>query len=566
MSKEVKQIALKVNKTSQKILFLLILITSLAVFIRFYKLASFPVNLSHDEVSQLYDAISILKTGKDIHGQSLPFIFTSINDFKPPFYTYATIPFIYIFGKGEIVIRLVGAIFGVLLIPAVYFFTLKLFSKKYLSLIAAFFTAITPFEIHFSRKGFEGVAGIVILLFGFSLLISYLSSEKGQKKFIIGSAIIALSMYIYFSYAIIVPILYAVFLVLLLKKKVMIPRLGMVAFIAIIIPLSMFVIKDKNSSNRTQAVAITQDSKLTNIIDSNLKINDKYYAIKKDILIVRYSLIRYVDQFNPTFLFINGLDMSNQDPFDIGPFYIFQFPLLIIGFIYLFKKYKKEKREMLYFILAWIFIGLLPSGLSFEKHSPHRILMVLTMLNIIASLGGYIILKKFFGRFQQASLRTAFGIISILIIIWSFAYFIFIYSVNYPIDKSEFIQFPYKEVALTAKEYYNDYEQIVFDPKFGKDMPWIGGAAQYYLAYYGDFPVENMQKEYKVTEGDKSKVTFGKYIIRDVYWPEDKKLNKTLIIASPWVISKETFGNAKLLKEIKSYQGNTIAFYVLSLE
>ena len=75
-----------------------------------------------------------------------------------------------------------------------------------------------------------------------------------------------------------------------------------------------------------------------------------------------------------------------------------------------------------------------------------------------------------------------------------------------------------------------------------------------------------MQKEYKVTEGDKSKVTFGKYIIRDVYWPEDKKLNKTLIIASPWVISKETFGNAKLLKEIKSYQGNTIAFYVLSLE
>ena len=271
MSKEVKQIALKVNKTSQKILFLLILITSLAVFIRFYKLASFPVNLSHDEVSQLYDAISILKTGKDIHGQSLPFIFTSINDFKPPFYTYATIPFIYIFGKGEIVIRLVGAIFGVLLIPAVYFFTLKLFSKKYLSLIAAFFTAITPFEIHFSRKGFEGVAGIVILLFGFSLLISYLSSEKGQKKFIIGSAIIALSMYIYFSYAIIVPILYAVFLVLLLKKKVMIPRLGMVAFIAIIIPLSMFIIKDKNSNNRTQAVAITQDSKLTNIIDSNLK-------------------------------------------------------------------------------------------------------------------------------------------------------------------------------------------------------------------------------------------------------------------------------------------------------
>ena len=565
MQKKDRKISSDLKKTGWIIYVLFFAVIILAAFIRFYKLADYPVILSHDEVSQLYDAMSILKTGKDIYGQKLPFIFTSINDFKPPFYTYATIPFLYIFGTGEIVIRIVGALFGTFLIAAVYFFTLKLFSNKYFSLLSAFFTAITPFEIHFSRKGFEGVIGLTLLLIGFGILISFLSSKKNQSKFIIGSVIVALSMYTYFSYAIVVPILYIFFLVLLFKNKVSISKLGIISFIVVILPLLIFIIKDKNSSSRTEAVVITQDSRLINIININLKKDDKFYSFKKYILIARYSLIRYMDQLNPTFLFINGLDLSNQDPFDIGPFYIYQFPLLLIGFVYLFKKYK-VKKKILYFILVWILIGLLPSGLSFETHSPHRILMVLTMFNIIAAFGAYILLRKFIDVCQQKNTRFLFGILTIFIIVWSFAYFVFVYSIDYPIDKSEFIQFPYKEVALTAKEYYNDYDQIIFDPKFGKDMPWVGGAVQYYLAYYGDFPVENMQKEYIVTEGDKSKVTFGKYIIRSVYWPEDKRLNRTLLIASHWVISKETFGDAKLLKEIRSYQGNTIAFYVLSLK
>ena len=86
MQKKDRKISSDLKKTGWIIYVLFFAVIILAAFIRFYKLADYPVILSHDEVSQLYDAMSILKTGKDIYSQKLPFIFTSINDFKPPFY------------------------------------------------------------------------------------------------------------------------------------------------------------------------------------------------------------------------------------------------------------------------------------------------------------------------------------------------------------------------------------------------------------------------------------------------------------------------------------------------
>jgi len=553
-----------VKKRKTRVL-LLILIILLAFFFRFYKLADFPVQLNHDEVSQLYDGMSILKTGKDIYGNRLPFIFISINDFKPPFYTYASLPFIYLTNGSDVSIRLLGALFGVILVFAVYFFTSKLFSNVVVSLIASFFTAISPFEIHFSRKGFEGVVGLTLVIFGLGLILGYLSSKKDYKKFILGSGILALSMYTYFSYAFLIPILYSILLIIFLRDRIKLSKWGIILFIILTVPLVFFVLRDKNSKRRTQAVAITQDSKLLNMIDANLNKDDGFYRLRRSVTVLRYSLDRYVDQFNPTFLFLNGLDMSNQDPFDVGLFYFFQLPLMIVGFIYFVKKYRKSSIGI--FILILIFLGVVPSGFSFEEHSPHRILMTLSMLDIISALGAYIIFEYLFRRLKSKRIKLILVITGVGIVIWSLLYFLFLYTVNYPIDKSEFIQYPYKNVGQITAKYYDDYDRIIFDPRFGKDAPWVGGASYYYLAYYGKFPIEKMQKEYKVTNVDgKSVISFGKYEIRDVYWPVDRNLKNTLIIASPWVISEETFGRAKLLDEIKTYQGTITSFYVLSLK
>src|SRR3989344_4875071 len=162
---------------SKRFLILLLVILIGAVF-RFYKLSDFPVQLNHDEITQLYDAISIAQTGKDIYGNFLPFIFPSIGDFKPPFYTYITSFFFMIFGWRELTIRLPGALFGLFMIPAVYLFTLKLLRNNNIALLSAFFTSIAPFEIFFSRKSFENGAGIFLMLLGFFCLFSYMEKKR----------------------------------------------------------------------------------------------------------------------------------------------------------------------------------------------------------------------------------------------------------------------------------------------------------------------------------------------------------------------------------------------------
>jgi len=138
-----------------KLTYTLLLLTVFGIFLRFYQLDKYPVHLNHDEVSQIYDAISIAQTGKDIYGNFLPTIFESVNDFKSPFYTYITSIFYLVFGPGEATVRLPAALFGSLIIPSVFIFVLKLLKNANIALASAFLTAIAPFEIFFSRKSFN---------------------------------------------------------------------------------------------------------------------------------------------------------------------------------------------------------------------------------------------------------------------------------------------------------------------------------------------------------------------------------------------------------------------------
>ena len=48
-------------------------LTIFALIIRVYRLGNIPAGIFRDEATNGYDAYSLLKTGKDIHGDILPF-------------------------------------------------------------------------------------------------------------------------------------------------------------------------------------------------------------------------------------------------------------------------------------------------------------------------------------------------------------------------------------------------------------------------------------------------------------------------------------------------------------
>lgn len=539
-----------------KPIFILILITIFGLVLRFYRLSDFPVQLNHDEVSQLYDAISIAQTGKDIYGNFLPTIFPSVNDFKSPFYTYATSVTYFILGDREWIIRIPGVVFGILIIISSYFFVLRLLDNQKIALLSAFLVSTSPSEIFFSRKSFENIAGVFFMITAFYFLLTYLKKNKNIRFLYIAATLMAAGMYTYFSHAIIIPLLLAIFF-LIFKNNFSLSRkrffLLCSFWILLIIPLLLIVFTNPGSRYRSQTVFITQDVDL----GKHIGYTNKY----KEIL--DFTFNRYLDQFNPIYIFGNGLDFTNQGLLGMGLLFLIELPFLILGIIYLVKLrgFEKEKK----FILAWVLVGMLPSGLTFEAYSPHRSIMVFTMLDIISAIGVYSFLKileSFKGRLSFA--RKVILSISVLLFFANFIYFIHLYIINFPFEKSQYIQYPFKQVAEFAWSQYQNFDSIVFDPQFGDVEPQIGVGAHYYFAYFGHVPPTKFQKEYKV--GSKPReVIFDKFSIRKVYWPTDKDLKNTLVIASPWSVPENDIKEKeKIIKKFYFYNGK-LAFYAIKL-
>lgn len=539
---------------------ILFLIVLFGAVLRFVKLAEYPIQLNHDEITQLYDAISIAHTGKDIYGNFLPFIFPSIGDFKPPFYTYITSFFYLIIGGGEITIRLPAAIFGLLTILAVYFFVIKLLKNINIALLAAFFTSIAPFEIFFSRKSFENGAGIFLMLMGFSFLFQYLEKKKLIWVYLAG-LIFGIAIYTYFSHAIIIPLLLTSFICIYRKyflarfKKFLGPLL---LFACLILPLFVLILTNSDTRFRTQTVFVGQDVNLgreLGYVDSSSPLS----FLQRNKITFDFIFNRYLQQFNPVYLFGNGLDFTNQGLIGVGPLLLVQFPFLILGLLYLLRL--KELNRENKFMAAWIILGMLPSGLTFESYSPHRVVMVFTMLNIICAAGLYYSLE-FLRRFKLY-FKFAVGFVTI-VLCFNVVYFLHMYFVNLPFEKSQYIQYPFKQVALFAWNQYKNFDHIVFDPQFGDIAPEIGVGAHYYFAYFGNIPPAKFQMEYHV--GTKPReVIFDKFSIRQVYWPADKDLKNTLVIASSWSVPESDITDkSKIIKRFNFYNGK-LAFYAIKL-
>lgn len=549
----------------RKILLLLIIIL-IGACLRIYLIKDFPVQLSPDEVTQIYDAISIAETGKDIYGNFLPTMFVSVNDYKMPFYTYITSLTYLLLGNKEIIIRIPGVIFGILLIPIIFFFTLKLLKNEKIAFWSAFITAISPFEIFFSRKSFENIPGIFFMMIGFTFLIVYEQRKEGAKWIYLGFLFLILAMYTYFSHTIITPILLIIFL--LIYKNIFLSSLKKIIFpiifgLILLTPLMLVILTNSGSRYRSQTVFIGQDTNLGEQIDfikSDNQLLTKLLSFKST---VDFSFNRYLRQFDPAYLFGNGLDMTNQGPVGMGILYSVQLIFLILGVIYLIKHNNKFKKENL-FILSWILIGMIPSGMTFEETSPHRSIVVFTMFDVLTAVGIFYLLDLII----SINLKYKYIAYISLIILFFFQliYFLNIYFVNFPYEKSQFIQYPFKEVAKFSWSNYNNYNQIIFDPVFGQHAPVIGTGVHYYFGYYGNYPPQKMQQEYKIGQKPRE-VLFDKFSIRKIEWNEDKLLSNTLLIVSQWSVDPKILkaNEDKIIKTFYFYDHQP-AFYAIKLE
>lgn len=152
------------------VLFAAILILGAAL--RLFHLSSVPAELIYDEIDLYNSAESIVQTGHDVDGKLEPFLYSSYSR-NPPVYAVASYASASIFGKNAFAIRLPAVIFGLICIALLCAIVLEITGKEAAALFAAFFMAVQPIFVHFSRVGWEPAAELPFLLGGLYLLLRW---------------------------------------------------------------------------------------------------------------------------------------------------------------------------------------------------------------------------------------------------------------------------------------------------------------------------------------------------------------------------------------------------------
>lgn len=523
---------------SKKIILILILI--LAFGLRFYKITDVPPSLNWDEVSIGYNAYSILKTGKDEWGQTLPLFFRSYGEYKLPAQIYASIPGIYFFGLNELGVRITPVVYGVLTVLLLFFLARALFKSEFVGQVAAFLLAISPWHIQLTRASFESSFAAFWIVLGTWFLV------KGIKDhiFLVLAAIpFAFSVYTYNTARVFTPLFIFIFLLLFhnnfikLKKIV---ALSALLFVVILLPMVPFTLSGAGSA-RYKLVSITDDKGLIPRINEN-RGNSNLPNILPTLVHNKYTYIgfyfaqNYLAHFTPDYLFFNGAPHKQHHVQNIGELYIFQAPFLLIGLYLLFRK----KNKFRWVLLSWILIAHLPVATTNDS-IPHalRNLIAAPAYQLITAYGiykSYIFLKKQ-KKFQNFGYHYLLVIVISIASVLQFQNYLENYYLNYSKKYSRDWQYGYKQAVNYINQNKHKYDEIVFTRHYGEPHMFTLFYSQYDPAKYQNNPnlaryetndwvwVTNFDKFYFPDMGDKG----TKYV--DIII--ENKGKKLLFIAKP---------------------------------
>lgn len=376
---------LKVNKL------VLVLVLLSAAFLRFFSLSINPPGLYWDEAAFGYDAFSIIKTGRDHHGQYLPLFFESFGDWKLPGYFYLLVPSIAVFGLTEIAVRFPSALLGTLTIFIIYLFTKSAIKVERLAICSAFILAVSSWHIQFSRAGFEATVALFVTLL--ATLLFCKSQDFQNAKILIASAILfALSQYIYHSYRIFIPLLVLglgiIYSGTLLETKKL-TFLAALIFTIVSLPIFIFSFSREGQSRASSQTAFQKDGFKEAKLDFDQRskppfrfLSGKIY--KEPLYYSQIALKNYLGHFSPVFLFFRGDQVGRHSQVDIGQLHIFELVLISIG---LFELNLLKNKRFVKLIIFWLLISPIPAIIVAPSPHANRALQMVIPLAILGALG-----------------------------------------------------------------------------------------------------------------------------------------------------------------------------------
>lgn len=526
------------RKFKNKIFLLIILLFSL---IRLYKPSLIFNGVNADEAVFGYNAYSILKTGKDEYGNLLPVFLRAFGDYRPPAYTYLSLPFVYLFGLNEFSTRFLSLAISFLSIFLLYKLSFLIFKDKKSALFSSFFLATSSWHIFFSRLADMTVLSGFFIALGLYFLILWL--KKKHKKFLSFSFLCFIfAIYSYHNARITIPLLLASIFTLFFKKIIKFKKIIILNILFLIIFLCPLFISFFNSPDKFLRRGIYQSFWHRGDIEARL-LNDRTddrsnqpplltkFFHARQIYLLKEFLRRYSQHFSLTYFFLNGDPHERFRIPGIGLINLALLPALLFGIFKVIEK--KEKTSLI--LLIWLLISPVvasqgintPNSLhTFDSIMPYYLLIGYGASNLFKIWHKWNILKKVISAFI---FLTLFGL-----------YFIrFFYSYFYllPSDHNfaHFFDYGMKEVVQKVVPIEDHYQEVIF----------IGRIYHEFLLFYKLYDPAAYQQEVVIAAsadegGFEHVLKFNKYLFPR-NWQQTGKKSDALYVSDEQEVPENDF-------------------------
>lgn len=444
-------------------------ITVLAVFLRLWQLGSVPVSPDWDEAALGYNAYSILKTGRDEYGTWLPRSLRSFDDYKPPLYTYLTIPSVAVFGLNTWATRLPSAVMGILAVIGTYYLAQILIGKKKsaVPLIAQFLLAISPWHLQFSRIAFEANTGITLNIWG---LVAFFRGLNSLPWMAFSAFLFGLSLYAYHSERLFVPLLLIIISVLWRKelfadkKRV---AIGVIVGLLTVLPL-IPVVLDKTSVTRLKGTSSLSDQtgllmRSVAKLEADREASNTIGAVfdNRRIVYAKTLLDGYISHFSFRWLFLTGDNDRHHAP-DNALLYLWELPFILTG---LFAVWRGGGR-LSALLFGWVLIA--PIAASPTSETPHAIrsLVSIPALQLFTAVGimEWITLLWAGMQRKKRAVRWVLPLAAVAVCIGILINILFYFHMYYGHlnrEYSKFWQYGYAQAVQYAEANKSKYEKIV---------------------------------------------------------------------------------------------------------
>lgn len=534
------------KKHLNKIVLLAMII--LGAFVRLNKLGTGGIGFFRDEAAIGLNTWSIIKTGADEFGHSLPLFFRSFEVFFMPAYEYLSVPFFLIFGPTEFSARALSAFSGILLIFVAYLISKELFKSERIGIITALVVSIAPWSIFYSRGAFEGNLALLFFSLGFYFWLKFFNSNN-KKLFFLSLLLFVLSMYSYQAPRFVAPFFIALSILLNNNwtNKLKLWIFGGIFTLLLYLPILIFTFSPAGN-HRALGVSIFSSQNPVPGYNQEYDNWQKIYLVPKEVL----SL--YLHYFSPMNLF----SKSDYNPQRIIPnfsvFYLWMLPFLLIGLINFLKSKLKNKKAL----LLWLLISPIPAALTRDPFHTYRSILFYLPVSILIGFG----ISKFIDSFKKYR-----SIILLSIVVLSFysvsSFFFSLFKVA-PVTLWREWDYGYKEITEYVKDQPNDLRVVIDDPYTESYIHFL---------FYGVIPIKEYQEAasrivtnqyYKSSEELRPKKV-GRFEFRVVDWPSERGDKNTLFIFPSTRLYPSEFSNDPNLSLVKTIYspGGDPAFYLI---